>query len=593
MQIDEHDVLRALLRIGEELRFQRRVFRGRLASAHGPGSIAFLGGDKLNLEEQYLFQKLARGVLGSANVDARTRHAVRVSGDAVLRATGGGLPALTLDELVAAAEVLVLGEDLQGEAPFAQAQIIRGQHQRGLHVTVAHPRQVKLARGKFRGDWLAVRPGAELAFMNALTFAAIEARDPGELPAAAQALRGALAISSPEATEAQTGVPAAAVRAAAKRLCDAPRKAVLFGRAFTEHGHAAALIQAVENLGWASGALTAERSSVMFIGPQQNSQGALDMGLTPDRLPGYVDPADASARKPFEQSWGSALPAMAGLSAPEVLAAAAEGRVKALWIVGDEWLASAPDRSLAERAMEKCELVIVNEMFLTETAKRAHVVFPVVAFAEKEGTVVNCERRAQRTARALSPRRGSRADWTVFQAVARGLGATWAYRTCDDVLREIARLVPGYGDISPARLIPDGATWATAVPRVAASLAVPAAPAPTAPAEGMWLLSGGTLFAQGSLSHRSATLAKLAGAPRAWVHPDDARRLSLVSGDALELAGPSGSVTLEAALDEHVPTGSVFVPYAQRGADLNRLGSAPAGAGRVRVTRRAAATVGV
>ncbi|HEV2104206.1 MAG TPA: 2Fe-2S iron-sulfur cluster-binding protein, partial [Candidatus Eisenbacteria bacterium] len=139
-----------------------------LAATHGPGAIAFLGGDKLNLEEQYLFQKLARGVLGTNHVDARTRHAARVPGDAVLRACGGGVPSLTYEELTSAEEALVLFDDLQGEAPFSQACLIRGQHQRGLHLTVAHPRRVKLARPKFRGDWLAVRPGAELALVNAL-----------------------------------------------------------------------------------------------------------------------------------------------------------------------------------------------------------------------------------------------------------------------------------------------------------------------------------------------------------------------------------------------------------------------------------------
>ena len=157
-----------------------------IAATHGPGAIAFLGGEKLNLEEQYLFQKLARGVLGTHHVDARTRFTTRVSGAAILKATGGGRPALTFTDLNAAQEVLVLFDDLQGESPFAQANLIRGQHQRGLHVTVAHPRRVKLARPKFKGDWLGLTPGSELTLLHALTKAALDLGAPEGLPAEAQ-----------------------------------------------------------------------------------------------------------------------------------------------------------------------------------------------------------------------------------------------------------------------------------------------------------------------------------------------------------------------------------------------------------------------
>ena len=564
-----------------------------VAAAHGPQAIAFLGGEKLNVEEQYLFQKLARAVLGTPNVDARTRYRAHVPGDAILRATGGGRAPLTLDQLGRAAEVLVLGEDLQGEAPYAQAVIIRGQHQNGLHVTVAHPRRVKLARAKFLGDHLAMKPGGELALIHALTHAALEsgvpAGVPGEVAGALERLRGALSEWSAERTEGACGVPAAAVRAAARRLRDAKSKAILFGRAVAEHPQADALIAAIENLAWAAGAISTEQSSVMYLGPQHNSQGALDMGLVPDRLPGYGDPADAAARQALERSWGGTLPESPGLSAREILAAAAEGRVKALWIVADEWLASAPDRALAERALERCDIVIVSDLFLTETAKRAHVVFPAASFAEKEGVAVNCERRLQRAVRAFSPRRGARADWEIFQAVARALGATWTHRSAEDVLREITRLVPGYPGLGLARLIPDGATWTAEAPLAAAIAAPGAAPVPVAKPDGLALLSGGALFVQGSLTQRGETLAKLAGAARAWLHPEEAGRLGLAAGDAVELAGPAGAVTLEAAIDDAVPPGSVFVPYAQRGVRLNALGAPGAGVFAVRARRASAA----
>ncbi|MCC6349649.1 MAG: NADH-quinone oxidoreductase subunit NuoG [Candidatus Eisenbacteria bacterium] len=562
---------------------------GDLARAHGPESIAFLGGERLNVEEQYLFQKLARGVLGTNHVDARTRFTSKVPGDAILRATGGGRPALTFDELCSAQEALVLFEDLQGESPFAQAVLIRGQHQRGLHLTVAHPRRVKLARPKFQGEWLGVKPGAELALVNALTKAALDLGDP-EKPASAgtwglDALKASLSALTGDSVERETGVPAAAVAAAAKRLRSAGRRAIVFGRGVAEHPQAAALLQAIENLAWATGAITDARSSVMYAGPQHDSQGALDMGLVPDFLPGYVPLGDAAGREAFEKGWGRALDRPAGRSALEILEAAAAGSVKALWIASDHLLQSAPDRALVEKALATAELVIVNELFLTGTAQAADVVFPVASFAEKDGVVVNSERRLQKSSRALSPRRGTRADWEVFQAVAQALGAPWKYRTTEDVFREIARLVPGYQGASWAALLPNGWTWSAS--RRPASLAPAGAPAAAAGA-GHWLLAGGTLFTQGSLTARSAPLANLAGQARAYLNGAEASKLGLSAGDPLTLEGPAGSLTLPYEPDDSVPPGAVFVPYAYAAAGLNRLG-APQGAG-LRVNLHKAAT---
>ncbi len=557
-----------------------------IARRHGPGSIAFLGGEKLNVEEQYLFQKLARAVLGTPHVDARTRFTAPVAGDAILRATGGGRAPLSFEQLGRAEVVLVLGDDLQGEGPLAQAVLVRAQHQQGTHLVVAHPRQVKLARAKFGGTWLPVRPGAEVAFVNALTRAVLAGAPASDTSARVQQALGA----GDTASESALGLADGALAGVAARLQRATRKAILFGRAWTEHPEAPALLQAIENLGWACGALTDQASGVMYVGPQNDSQGALDMGLTPDMLPGYLPVADPQARATYERAWGVTLDGAPGMTAPEILLAAAEGRVKALWIASDHWLASAPDRALAERALAGAELVIVNELFLTDTARAAHVVFPVAAFAEKEGVTVNCERRLQRTARALSPRRGVRGDGEVFQAVARALGAAWSYRTAEDVYREIARVVPGYTGTSWATMLPLGPQWrfehTPRTPRFeAARDGRPAA------GEGHWLLAGGMLFLQGSLSHRTELLPRLAKAPRAWLHPDDAARLSVADGDPLVIAGPAGELTVPAGIDAAVPAGSVFVPYAQAGVALNRLG-APAGAGlRVRLRAGAAAAV--
>jgi predicted molibdopterin-dependent oxidoreductase YjgC len=487
----------------------------------------------------------------------------------------------------------VLGEDLQGEAPYVQAQLVRGQHQRGLHLTIAHPRRVKLAREKFGGDWLGYRPGSERALLAGLVRAALAGPDP-TLPEDALGgladLRRSLEAWTPERIAEATGLSFDVVQSAGERLRKAERKAIVFGRGIAEHPEAAALLRAIETLGWASGALTAEASQVMYVGSQNDSQGALDMGLTPDRLPGYLAAGDPSARGVFEPSWGATLPAGPGLAAPEILKAAAEGRIKALWVTSDHWLRSAPDRALVDAALGKLELLIVSDLFLTETAERAHVVFPAVSFAEKEGVVVNCERRLQRCVRALHPRRGARTDWEILQAVAQAMGARWSYRSAEDVFREIARLVPIYGGLSWGALLAGGHAWSSNAPLVPPSLAPFDAP-PSAEANGrpLWLLSGGVLFLQGSLSHHTELLPRLAKEARAALHPDEARRLGVEDGERVEIEGPGGSLTLPARIDAEVPRGSVFVPYAYAEVELNRLG-APSGSG-LRVEARKAALV--
>jgi predicted molibdopterin-dependent oxidoreductase YjgC len=215
-------------------------------------------------------------------------------------------------------------------------------------------------------------------------------------------------------------------------------------------------------------------------------------------------------------------------------------------------------------------------------------VFPVAAFAEKEGSVLNSERRLQRSNRALSPRRGARADWEVLQAVARELGADWRYRTAEDVFREIARTVPGFAGLSYATLLPDGALLAGTP--VAAQVK-PVEWTAAAAGDGLWLLSGGTLFADGSLSSRSATLAKLAGAARVRVSPAEASRLGFAAGDLVELTGPAGAASYAVEIDDSVPAGAVFVPAP--GAELNRLGVPTGGGLRVKARKATgAATVG-
>ena len=561
-----------------------------IAARDGADAIAFLGGEKLGLEEQYLFQKLARAVLGTNHVDSRTRLVAPLPGTALLKATGGGRPSISLDELGRTKEVLVLGDDLQGESPFLQAVLIRGQHQQGVHLTVAHPRRVKLARAKFGGEWLGLAPGSELALLNGLTRAALDLGEPAGLPRRG---RG----RAPGAPERARGVDARAGGAGDGRAGGGDRRggpAAARGAEprdrlrprLTEHPQAAALLQAVENLGWATGALTAGRSCVLYAGPQSGTQGALDMGLVPDVLPGYVPLADAAARAPFEKQWNAKLGAGAGPDrardprgrgrgpgegaldrgrrvAEERPRPRARGAGAGAGRAGDRERA-VPDRDRAPRARR-----VPGRLLRREGGRGGQLRAPAPAHRARARAAARGEER-----RRDLPGGGARAGGGLVLPHERG-------RLPRDRApgARLRRASPGPRCCRSGR---SGRASPRGSPRRCARRPTSA----PAAGEGLWLLSGGVLFQQGSLGHRIELLTRLAGAAVARLHPDELRRLGLAAGDAVLLEGPGGSLTLPAAADESVPPGAVFVPYAHRDVELNRLGS-PGGAG-LRVKARKA-----
>ena len=564
----------------------------QIAAVNGPGSVAFLGGEKLNVEEAYLFQKLARAVIGSPHVDARTRFTARVPGAALLKATGGGRPILSFDDLYRAEEVLILGEDLQGEAPFAQAQLIRGQHQQKLHLTIAHPRQVKLARTKFGGDWLAMKPGSERALIDGLTRAALDAGDPQALPPEVQsglaALKHSLAGATAAASEEATGVPAAAITAAAKRLREASRKAILFGRALAEHPQAPALLQAVENLAWVTGAITSERSAVMYLGPQNDTQGALVMGVTPDCLPGYVPVADAAgARRTSRHGRG----ARHGRRDERARDSRQRRRSHQGAVDRGRPLAQERTRSRAGRAGARPGRARDRERAVPHRDRTARARRLPGQRLRREGGRGG-EQRAQAPEVGARPRLAQGLQARLGDPPGGGAGARRPLELPQrrghlPRDREAGARLPRHelGDHAPL-----GPQWSVSSHLVPASLGagLAADKAPASNGDGLWLLSGGTLFLQGSLSQRGELLPKLAKQARAFLNPEEARRLGVADGEMIELASAAGTVRVAGAVDAGVPAGSVFVPYAYAAVELNRLGM-PAGAGlKVRASRVAA-----
>jgi formate dehydrogenase alpha subunit len=571
----------------------------RIAAAHGPAAVGVISSARATNEENYLVQKLVRVGLGTHNVDncSRICHAPSAAGlRASLGLAGGTNP---LEDLDRARCILVAGANPTEAHPVIGSRIIQ-RAIAGARLVVIDPRRIDLA--SYADVHLRPRPGTNVAVFHGLARVILEEglADDGFLDARAsglEALRARLVEFPPERVERISGVPADELRRAA-RLYGARGSAIVYGLGVTEHVHGTDGVRALANLAILTGNVgTPDGGGIMPLRGQNNVQGASDVGALPEYLPGYAPVGDAAARARFEAAWGVRLPAERGLRIPEMLAAARDGGLRALWVIGEDVVQTEPDASRVEEALDRCELVVCQELFLSGTARRADVVFPAASFLEKEGTFVNFDRRFQRVRAAVPPPGEAVADFEIVHRMGRALGVDLGCPTPAAAMEELAALVPEFAGISHSRLDREGAVhWPCpsagrpgqavlhrdgfATPDGRARLAdPPALPSGEAP-DGDYplLLSTGRRlhhYNTGSMTARTPSL-ELAPDERVEIHPADAGEAGVRDGDLVELASRRGAIALRARLSERVRPGEVFLAFHFPDVPANRLTS-PAG----------------
>jgi predicted molibdopterin-dependent oxidoreductase YjgC len=350
------------------------------------------------------------------------------------------------------------------------------------------------------------------------------------------------------------------------------------------------LAQAVACLALLVGKVGRRGCGLHILGEKVNSQGALDMGLLPGYLPGYGSLADAQVRGIFEEAWQTSLPETRGLDARGILEGCLDGTIRSLYIVGENPVGTYPDRVRVEKALEEVEFLVVQDLFLTDTAKKAHVVLPVASFAEKDGTYTSVDRRIQRVNRAIPPPDGLRSDLEIFCELARSMGSAFPYRWHADVLEEIGRVVSLYRGIRWNGLPGEGLAWpvrgeravngspvlyAEAFPNSKARFELRPWEEPTHMGDTRsypWILRPQTSwFHSGTFSTWSPTLMEVSPGPKVILHWNDARDLQLRDGDRARVISPHG--TLEAPIQTRPrgPRGVVQVPHHFPSEPLNRL----------------------
>ena len=586
----------------------------KLRAAHGGYALAGLGSAKGSNEEAYVFQKLVRTVLGSPHVDHCTRLCHASSVAALLEGLGSGAVSNPVSDVQHAETIWIMGANPTANHPVA-ASHIKNAVARGARLVLLDPRATDLARHAWRH--VAFCPGSDVAVLHAMLHVVLHelgvhaefvAQRVDNLPAVAQAVRH----STPEAMAALCGVPAALLREVATAYAQSPAAMVFWGMGVSQHTHGTDNVRCLIALACATGHIGRPGTGLHPLRGQNNVQGASDAGLIPMMLPGYQRVDDAKANAWFGQLWGAPVPATPGLTVVEMLHHAQlraddPQRLRGMLIMGENPAMSDPDLHHARAGLASLQHLVVQDLFLTETAWLADVVLPASAWPEKIGTVTNTDRLVQLGSQAVLPPGQARADLWILQQIAQRLGlpngqpVPWIdnppeadYHGVATIYEEMRQaMAASHGGISWAHLQQHGGAtypWPAGASQgepVVFTQSFPTANGraqlvPTqwrAPAEvpdadyPLVLITGRQLehWHTGSMTRRARVLDALEPEATASVNANTLQAHGLQPGDWLQLTTRRGSVQLRARLDPGTPDGAVFVPFAYAEAAANLL----------------------
>ncbi|OFZ56451.1 MAG: formate dehydrogenase subunit alpha [Bdellovibrionales bacterium RIFOXYC1_FULL_54_43] len=538
-------------------------------------------------EENYLMQKFARAVMGTNNVDncARLCHAPTVSGLSKAFGTGGGTN--PLDDLEHTECILVVGSNTTEAHPVAGAKIRRAamRAEGRAKLIVIDPREISLCR--IADLWLQIRPGTDVALLQGISKLILDEglADEKFLSARCEGLedfRAALQKFDLESVEKITGVPKEKIRAAARMYASSKSAVTVYSLGITEHSHGTDNVLAIANLAMITGNVGKRYAGVMPMRGQNNVQGACDMGCIPGSFPGSQSVQKPDFREKFERAWQTKLPVAPGITILEMLEAASERKLKALYIMGMDVAFSVADTQRTQAALRSAEFIVVQDLFLTGTAQFADVVLPAASFAEKCGTFTNLERRVQMVRKAIEPVGESRPDWLIICELARRMNARgFDYADSSEIMTELASLAPPFAGLSFERLENGGIQWPCSDSRhpgtsrlhvqcfntpsgkgkLSALTFRPPAESPDQ--EFPFLLTTGRSLYHFHLAMTSQVrgLMELFPEELAWLHPDDAQTLGIKDADYVKVTSRRGQLTVRAKIAPAMARGSVFMTF--------------------------------
>jgi formate dehydrogenase major subunit len=565
----------------------------RIIDRYGPDSVGVLGSARATNEENYLAQKFARVVIATNNVDccARVCHAPTAAAMKLMLGTGAATN--SFDDIELTQTILVCGSNTTENHPIVGARIKQAALG-GARLIVIDPRRIELAQ--YAAVHLQPRPGTNIPLLNSIAHTIVEeCLYDGEFVrhrvADWESFREFISQWTPERAARIAGVPAALIREAA-RLYAANKPSMIFhGLGVTEHEQGTEGVMLLVNLALLTGNIGKRGAGVNPLRGQNNVQGSAHMGCEPSHLTGYV-PIDG-AREAFQQIWGAALPTSNGLNLMEMMDAAEAGRLKALWAIGYDILLTNANASATRRALESLELVIVQDLFLNETAREFGSVFlPATSSFEKSGTFMNAERRVQLVRKAMDPVGDSKPDWEIICMLARGMGRAEAFEfgSPEDIWQEVRQVWNAGAGLTYERLDHEGLQWpcpseahpGTAVlhtesfvagQRAALRLVDYRLSAETIDDEFSFLLTTGRTLHQfnaGTMTMRTPN-AELRSTDTLDISRFDAARLGIKDRALVRVRSRWGEAVLPARISDYVKPGELFATFHTPEVSLNRL----------------------
>jgi formate dehydrogenase major subunit len=432
-----------------------------IQAKYGKDSVGGITSSRCTNEETYLVQKLVRAAFGNNNVDTCARVCHSPTGYGLKQTLGESAGTQTFDSVMQADVIMVIGANPTDGHPVFGSQMKRRLRE-GAKLIVVDPRAIDLVKSPhIKADChLKLRPGTNVTVANALAHVIVTEGLVNEAFVAERCETAAYAAwkefvarpeNSPEALEATNGVSAVVVRNAARLYATGGNAAIYYGLGVTEHSQGSTMVLAIANLAMATGNIGREGVGVNPLRGQNNVQGSCDMGSFPHEFPGYRHVSDDAARNLFETAWGVKLDNEPGLRIPNMFEAAMDGSYKGLYVEGEDIAQSDPNTQHVTAALEAMECVVVQDLFLNETAKFAHVFFPGSSFLEKNGTFTNAERRIS-PVRKVMPALAGKEDWEITQMLSNALGYPMNYSHPSEIMDEIARLTPTFHSVSYAKI---------------------------------------------------------------------------------------------------------------------------------------------
>jgi formate dehydrogenase alpha subunit len=510
-------------------------------------------------------------------------------------AFGSGAMTNSISEIRNADCIFVIGSNTTENHPVIGLEIKAAIRQKKAKLIVADPRRIELAKTAYL--WLQQKPGTDVALINGMLHVMlsrgwIDKAFVQERTEGFEALAESVKDFTPEAAERITGVPAGEIVEAARLYAQSRNSTILYAMGITQHATGTNNVLALANLAMAAGQVGKPFSGVNPLRGQNNVQGSCDMGGLPNVYTGYQRVEDDTVRQKFEKAWGAPLSPRPGLTLMEMMKGISDGKIKALFILGENPLLSDPDAAKVKEELKHLELLVVQDLFLSETAELAHVVLPGVSFAEKDGTFTNTERRVQRVRKAVEPVGNARQDWKIICDLSTRLGYPMHYLSPKEVMDEIASLTPSYGGICYERLEGLGLQWPCPsadhpgtpylhqdrftrgkgrfhITPYVASTELPDDDYPFILTTGRVLYHYHTV-----ISRKSKGLSEIYPQGMVEINPADALHLGIKPDNGLvEVTSRRGKIQVQAKVSEDLPQGVAFMTFHFKEAAANLLTS--------------------